>query len=282
MDRWVFFMYILWVMTLDTMQLDIGFSAKGCAVLGKSWCGQFFHEDYGRLYFIRGGQATIRHNDQEFGLVPGRLYLIPPRVNMAFCCPRQFEVAWVHFTLTVAGENDLLAPERCRYVDVPADADRADAEMLQLLELLEQPDLCHQLRARGVLLSLLSGFFHFESAPAAQVSQQVLARLTPVLEYIDNHLHERILLSELAAIASYETSYFATLFKTVFSLSPGVYIRKQRVRKAQVLLQTTPLSLAAIADRLAFSDAFHFSRTFKKVTGESPSRFRQRQKVQVP
>jgi len=46
------------------------------------------------------------------------------------------------------------------------------------------------------------------------------------------------------------------------------------VRAAQALLRESPLGLAAVADELGYSDAFHLSRQFKAVVGCSPSQWR--------
>jgi AraC-like DNA-binding protein len=46
------------------------------------------------------------------------------------------------------------------------------------------------------------------------------------------------------------------------------------VERAQRMLLESDATLQAIADRLSFTDAFHLSKTFKRIVGVSPSEFR--------
>ncbi|RYF24708.1 MAG: helix-turn-helix domain-containing protein [Flavobacteriales bacterium] len=70
-------------------------------------------------------------------------------------------------------------------------------------------------------------------------------------------------------------AYLSREFSKYFdNLSFGDYIRKMRIDKAIVLLETTSYPLTEIAYLTGFSDQSHFTRIFKKQTGESPSAYR--------
>ncbi|MFQ4139803.1 helix-turn-helix domain-containing protein [Nodosilinea sp. PGN35] len=101
------------------------------------------------------------------------------------------------------------------------------------------------------------------------------ARLGQVKDYIAAHLSHDLRLVELAAIAQVSPAYFARLFKASEGLSPRQYILKQRVEQAEVLLRHSPLSLAAIAQRVGFCDQSHLTRCFKRFTNVTPAQFRQ-------
>lgn len=65
------------------------------------------------------------------------------------------------------------------------------------------------------------------------------------------------------------------LTKRVFDLTPGQFITKIRIAAATRLLQETELSVAEIAHRCGFYDHSAFTRSFRKATGTTPSKFRQ-------
>ncbi|MGZ3754617.1 MAG: chromate resistance protein ChrB domain-containing protein [Mucilaginibacter sp.] len=74
--------------------------------------------------------------------------------------------------------------------------------------------------------------------------------------------------SELAINPAYLSREFSKHFD---NLSFGDYIRKLRIDKAKKLMDTTTYSLTEVAYLTGFSDQSHFTRIFKKQTGENPS-----------
>ena len=52
------------------------------------------------------------------------------------------------------------------------------------------------------------------------------------------------------------------------------YAKKIRIDRAKVLLTTTDISILDLSVSLGFYDQSHFSKTFKKFTGVSPSKYR--------
>ena len=72
-------------------------------------------------------------------------------------------------------------------------------------------------------------------------------------------------------------AYLSREFSKYFdNLSFGDYIRKMRIEKAMLLMETTNYSLTEIAYLTGFSDQSHFNRIFKKQTGENPSTYRKK------
>jgi YesN/AraC family two-component response regulator len=72
-------------------------------------------------------------------------------------------------------------------------------------------------------------------------------------------------------------SYLSREFSKYFGdLSFGEYIRKMRIEKAQELMNDAAYSLTEIAYLTGFSDQSHFTRIFKKHTGQSPSEYKKK------
>ena len=81
-------------------------------------------------------------------------------------------------------------------------------------------------------------------------------------------------ISALAAMARLPPSRFAIEFKHWFHVSPGAYLRRLRVERAENLMIRSDLSLSEIALAVGFSDHPHFTREFKKARGATPRDFR--------
>jgi AraC family transcriptional regulator len=68
-------------------------------------------------------------------------------------------------------------------------------------------------------------------------------------------------------------SQCSKLFSKVYGLSPRQYVSRQKLNLAKELLVTTNLPMTDIAEKLGFHSASHFSRQFRRWTGQSPSEF---------
>jgi AraC family transcriptional regulator len=100
-------------------------------------------------------------------------------------------------------------------------------------------------------------------------------RLKRVLDYVDANLDNNITLSSLAGAANMSLYYFATLFRQSMGLSPHRYVLQQRIERAAGLLRDTKLSVLEVSLHLGFEHQNNFSRAFRRVTGVSPTHFRQ-------
>ena len=94
------------------------------------------------------------------------------------------------------------------------------------------------------------------------------------MEYIYNHIHDRITLEELADYTHLSPSYLSRLFKKELGISVSNYICEKKIEKAQNLLKFSDFSLIEIANYLAFSSQSHFIQTFKKLVGVTPKKYR--------
>ncbi len=94
-----------------------------------------------------------------------------------------------------------------------------------------------------------------------------------IQDQIDTNL--ALSLKEVSGELNVHPSYLSREFSKHFdNLSFGEYIRKLRIEKAILLIQTTTYSLTEIAYLTGFSDQSHFTRIFKKHTGKNPSLFK--------
>lgn len=69
-------------------------------------------------------------------------------------------------------------------------------------------------------------------------------------------------------------SYLNDLFSSIEGKTIGQYITLQKIERAKELLVYDQLSLAEIADKLEYNSGQYLSAQFKKVTGLTPSKFR--------
>lgn len=81
--------------------------------------------------------------------------------------------------------------------------------------------------------------------------------------------------SLLADEANMEYHYLSGLFSSVEGITLEQYIIRQKIEKVKELLFYDELSLSQIADRLGYSSVAHLSGQFKKITGATPTSYKQ-------
>lgn len=96
-------------------------------------------------------------------------------------------------------------------------------------------------------------------------------------QIIQDQIDTNISLKQLSQDLEINPAYLSREFSKYFdNLSFGDYIRKLRIEKAIEYLKTSNYSLTKIAYLTGFSDQSHFTRIFKKHTGQNPSSFRKK------
>ena len=93
--------------------------------------------------------------------------------------------------------------------------------------------------------------------------------------HVDANIAGKIVIKDLAASLDISIGHFCRAFKRTFGVPARIWIRHRRIELAQGLMLTTGASLSEIALNCGMSDQSHFTRSFRRIVGESPSSWRQ-------
>ena len=117
----------------------------------------------------------------------------------------------------------------------------------------------------------------FEKYLKQKRSGKIPAWANELKEILQDQVDTNITLKQLSKELDINPAYLSREFSKYFNdLSFGDYIRKLRIEKAIEYLNVSNYSLTKIAYLTGFSDQSHFTRIFKKHTGENPSAYRKR------
>jgi len=100
------------------------------------------------------------------------------------------------------------------------------------------------------------------------------SRLKKVVEFITEHIEGDLSLARLANVAGISRYYFCREFKKSMGVTPQRYVIQQRIEKAKVLLQNSSISITEISTQLRFPTPSHFTSTFRRIVGVTPTSFR--------
>lgn len=96
------------------------------------------------------------------------------------------------------------------------------------------------------------------------------------IAYIQGHYSDsRLSMAEVAEFVSLSYNHFSTLFRARTKMTFPAYLLRFRVEKAIELLKDPDLKIADVCYKAGFKYPHQFSRDFKKVTGQYPSKYRQ-------
>ena len=105
-------------------------------------------------------------------------------------------------------------------------------------------------------------------------TRDIPVEFAAALHHFEANLSDPIKPSALARRAQMTPYRFARLMKRFFGLTPSQFISKARVAAASRLLRETDQSVAEIALACGFYDHSAFTRTFRAMTGVTPTQFR--------
>jgi len=98
----------------------------------------------------------------------------------------------------------------------------------------------------------------------------------PLTEWVVANLHRRLTVEQLADRAGMAPRSFHRHFVARTGLTPAKAVERLRLEQARTLIETTALSLVAIAARVGFRSHEHLRRAFHRTLGVAPRQYRER------
>ncbi|WP_201006733.1 AraC family transcriptional regulator [Paenibacillus glycanilyticus] len=197
----------------------------------------------------------------------------------------------LHFDVDEPSFRELLCRSpRCFY---PSDSELAMAirpALDKLIGLTVSQEAVLRTEARMHVLSALFELFASLSGTLSKLNQdpaglrnsELASRVAIMLEEAVEEaaaaglMNDKDTVTSIAAAVGYSTSSVNRLFSRAFGVSPRQYLSTIMLKKAKLLLMDPELTIEEISSRLGYNNIAHFSRQFKRWTGEAPSRFRDR------
>ena len=99
-------------------------------------------------------------------------------------------------------------------------------------------------------------------------------RVRRITEYVDAHLGCEIAIADLARLVGVSTGHLHRAFRATLGVTPLSYLHEKRIERAISILASEDTPIAEVALRVGYLSASHFSRTFRRLTGVHPSKFR--------
>ena len=103
--------------------------------------------------------------------------------------------------------------------------------------------------------------------------------IAPAVKYLEeNYANTEMSSDELATVAGVSSVYFRKIFAAVFGEPPMRYLQNVRMEKAKDMLSGDYMPISDIAESVGFKSIYHFSKTFKKIVGCTPTEYARRRR----
>jgi AraC-like DNA-binding protein len=184
-----------------------------------------------------------------------------------------WSVQWIHFRGRAAAAFMSWARGSGAETVLPTDPIWAEKlDFSPVYEVLEQDyTRTSLLVAAARLRSLLTKLPGARDRGGASSAPEVVAR---ALAWMRRNPGERLRPVRMAREAGWSETHFRGVFKAATGYPPLEYFLRLKVQRACQLLDTTELRIGEVAAALGWSDAFYFSRQFRRITGQSPRGYR--------
>ncbi len=228
------------------------------------------------IYCVKGA-GWCEMAGHRFGVAASELLVIPPKTAHAYGADetRPWTMHWFHaqgtHVSTFLSELGITTERPVCYLGEDGQLLALFEEVLDVVEHGYTPS--QLLYASQALAHLISVMIrrrreHWREAPDAR------QKVAQSIAYMKQHLETPLRVARLASLAALSSAHYSDLFKQQTGYSPIDYFIRLRMHRACQLLDTTQLSIKAIASLLGYDDQLYFSRVFRIVNDLAPSAYR--------
>jgi AraC-like DNA-binding protein len=251
--------------------------------------------DCARLYFIIEGKFEWIINQRHHVLYPGDLALVLP--TQALCAANDYldigALYWLHINAAIASTEK----EKTK-IEWSGLSKHEQLTIRKVLMLNNAPVISKFIRGAPIFSGMQHELFSQELGYTTRVNQlidelfiSIARQLThqnisqrdfpqtflQLEQTLRKNLSHQWTVEEMAALVGLGITAFSEKVKNYTGFSPLNYLINIRISEAIRQLKKTELNVTDIALNTGFYSSQHFSTTFKKLTGYTPSQFRKKQ-----
>jgi AraC family transcriptional regulator of arabinose operon len=274
------------VFTLNHCELNIFETYRQCSDVVLSYDGLVITS------MLRGRKVMHLSKNPGFDFLPGETVILPEGISMKVDFPEADErhpvqcatialnwpvvTSMLDFLNETYPRQDGSAEWKLNFNQYHFYNNRELANVMnKLISISMEDDLAKDALADLTLKSLLIRVIQTQNMALAEDGLPLNNRFATVVEYIREHLTEKIGIDTLCQKACMSKSGFFRLFRETFGLSPMEFIIRERINLAKRLLVNPAASVTEVCYQSGFNNLHYFSRLFKMLEGVTPTTFRQ-------
>ena len=257
-----------------------------------NWCGKFEAPSDEWMHLTRNlidfelmtvteGTLYIADDSHEYVVNKSEYLLMPPTAFQHGYKQGGCSFYWLHFYMEkgfdCVSDEELTFDENNIYVPVTGKL----SSMERVIILMKQLQDCDKRYHNKILNNSITGAIISEvccqSSLYKKYSQvnQTSQIFNDIADYVQYHSSENISVSQVAEYFGYNPKYLSSFFKSQSGMTLKQFMLQAKMDTAKAELTDTNHSISQIAYNVGFNDAHNFTNAFKKITGLSPSEYRE-------
>lgn len=233
--------------------------------------------DHYLIHYILEGKGTFFIDEREYHLKAGDGFLIPPDVLTYY--EANHDTPW---TYVWVGFKGLKAKTYLHRANIsrqnPVFHYQGDGLRNHIFQMMDVDTLSpyKDLQLQGYLFLFMSELV--KNSPPNSSSKKTTTNIyiEEAIIFIENNYSRPIKIADIANHLSINRNYFSNIFKESVEKTPQEFLLEYRMNKACELMVNPNLSISNIALSVGYTDAFNFSKMFKKIKGSAPSDYRKK------
>ena len=238
------------------------------------------------LGFRIDGKSIIECDGKTLTIDKNHAVFLPHRCNCVETCRQAGETIWLNLTAWYLDDDYVRGYlDRGHLRASMVDSTWMNATCFEISNVKELSAICERvernfasakpaLRAKCFrdVYDIISKIQMQSGVSGHQRSQYEI--IQPAVNYVElNYSDPQLNNTRLADAAGISEVYLRKLFSNLFGITPAKYVTDVRIEKAKSLLISGFMSVSEVAEAVGFSNIYHFSKTFKRITGYTPTEY---------
>lgn len=229
---------------------------------------------YYLIHYILDGEGEFQFNNIRYNLTKGQGFLIEPDYQTTYISDEKnpWTYIWIGFSGKSAGSIvDSLGLSQDNPIFTCSEGEKLKKYVMEIIRHNHStPEDTY--RAMGMFFLFISTLAQSQKSQLAVTDSNTYVR--HAISYIHRHIHEPILVEDVADYVGLNRSYLSVLFKTHTGMTPIRYIQNCRITKARHLLESSRLSVESIAYSCGYQKPESLMKVFRQTYGCSPTAYR--------
>lgn len=222
------------------------------------------------LHFVLNGKGYLILNGKRFDVKAHQAFLIPKDTHAFYQADADdpWEYTWFHiggpkinhflYQAGLSVDNPIFNPT--------GKVDEIEAVVQDMLDHYSQEFYCI-----GSIYKLCDYIMNYSDSKLEKDENASLKHVRNAIKFIQLKYSEAVKIEDISFACGLDRSYLSRLFKEATGCTLSDYLLTYRMKMASEILKETNDNVQTVAMKVGYTDAFTFSKAFKRHTGMSPS-----------